>query len=142
MSQAVDLNYRPVELVGRDGGTIKITAAALLGSDTSRRAEHNHNEDYQRRGARCSACRWFSVYLYVTRDGEYVVHTVGDTVVPSEKRLSRVTRTGSPFAVIEALTVRRPNEEPYLTPQSQRALAEAAELDEGIREAYINRAVA
>lgn len=141
MSQTTGLRYRSIELTGRDGDVLRVRAAPV-GVGTSRRDAHNHTDEYAARGVRCSACRWFEVAIYVTETGSYVVHTVGQSVVPGEQRLSRVTTTDSPFAVVEALTVRRPNAEPYLTPQSQRALAEAAELDEGLREAYVNRAVA
>lgn len=144
MSQTARLDYKPITLTSRDGEVVKIRGY-LAGSATSSRDVHNHDLNvvrWSKRGERCSACRWFTVDLYLTSDGGYVVHTVGETIVPGEQRLSRVTKTGSPFAVIEAMTVRRPNQEPYLTPQSQRVLAEAAELDDGIREAYVNRAVA
>lgn len=143
MSQTA-LNYERIELSGRDGETL-VVDGHLAGSATSARETHNHDlrrDKFAPRGVRCSACRWFSVDLYLTRSGGYVVHTVGDTIVPGERRLSRVTETDSPFAVVEALTVRRPDQEPYLTPQALRALAEAADLDDGLAEAYVNRAVA
>lgn len=144
MSQTAGVAYERIELSGRDDETI-VVDGYLAGSATSARDQHSHDlrrDRYSPRGVRCSACRWFTVDLYLVRGGGYVVHTVGGTIVPGERRLSRVTETRSAFAVVEALTVRQPNQEPYLTPQALRALAEAAELDEGLLEAYVNRAVA
>jgi hypothetical protein len=81
------------------------------------------------------------VHIYVTAAGTYVVHTVGESVVPGETRLSRISPTPSAYEVIELLTVRRREQEPFIAAQSSRALAQAAELDDGLRDAYINRAV-
>lgn len=155
--------YELVSLTGRDGEPFTFTGR-LLGAGSSRRDDHMHDllrDRYAPRRIRCSACRWFEVAIYVravdtaidletdpptlsrvpAEDGDYVVHTVGATVVPGEQRLSRISVTESPFEVIELLTVRRHGQDPFLTAQSSRALAQAAELDDGIREAYINRAV-
>lgn len=152
---------RQFELRGRDGDEVRFTGQ-LLGFGTSRRDNHNH---YPRRfaakGEKCSACRWLEVYLYRRYADEevdlaatpptlakitpvptdYVVHTVGATDVPGEHRLSRISFTTSAFEVLELLTVRRPGDEPFVAAQASRALAQAASLDRGIRDAYINRAV-
>lgn len=143
MKNVANLDFHTIELVGRDGRTSRY-AAALLGDASSRRDEHTHDRErdpYVPPGGRCSACRWFEVDIYRTDAGTYVVHTVGASVVPGERRRSRVTETTSAYEVIELLTVRPYGKEPFITAQSAGALAQAAELDDDVRDAYINRAV-
>lgn len=148
------LNVQQFTLVGRNGAEHRFTGQ-LLGAGTSHQTHHYHNNQFARRGEKCSACRWFEVAIYRrTADAkghvpvgadhgfDYVVHTVGATIVPGEQRLSRVEYTTSSFEVVELLTIRPNDREPYMMTQSARALARAAELDDGIREAYVNRAVA
>lgn len=162
MSKLSKLTYQDIELAGRDGETVRFTGVPI-GRSSSHRTEHMHRGPHAPRGTRCSACRWFELTIYrrvktlpetdivyfpglefvdsARETYDYVVHTVGESTMPGETRLSRVSTTASPFEVIEFLTVRKPHEEPFMTAQSARALAQAAELDEGLREAYINRAV-
>jgi hypothetical protein len=138
-----DYNMKQIDLLGRDGEPFSFTGAKL-GHGSSARNHHNHNtsiDEFAPQRYRCSGCRWFEVDIYLTAEDRYVVHTTGVSVVPGESRLSRISVTESPFEVIELLTVRKKNEEPFITTQSARALAQAAEVDDGIREAYINRAV-
>jgi hypothetical protein len=86
--------------------------------------------------------RWQEVSLYRTADGRYVVHTRGCTRVPGETTRARVIFADSPFTVIELLTVRhRLSRELFLPRPAQFALADAAQTDDGIRDAYVNRAV-
>lgn len=154
-----------IELLGRDNDPF-VFHGKLLGAGSSLRDEHVHDrarDRYAPRGVRCSACRWFEVAIYRRyftegidletdpkspkiypidpEPGDYVVHTVGASIVPNENRLSRISSTDSAFEVVELLTVRRQNQEPWIPSQSSRALARAAETDDGIRDAYINRAV-
>jgi hypothetical protein len=145
-----------VTLNGRDGTPHRFTGYAL-GLATSRADQHTHREPYAAPGTKCSACRWFAVGIYrvfdafVLTDGDvpvrrptprgYVVQTVGESVVPGEQRLARVEETSSAYEVVELLTVRRRGAEPFITPQSLRALARAAQLDDDVRDAYVNRAV-
>jgi len=142
---------RTVRLAGRDGQEYSFTGYAL-GVATSRADQHTHSTRYAAPGDKCSACRWFSVGIYrvfaePTGSGErlkprgYVVQTVGESVIPGEQRLARVEETPSAYDVLELLTVRRRGAEPFITSQSLRALAQAARLDEDMRDAYINRAV-
>lgn len=164
MSQNLKLNLQKIELSGRDGEPFDFLGAPL-GVGSSRRDSHLHDRDderYARKGRRCSACRWFEVAIYrrFTDDEidlsttpptlkkliepeafDYVIHTVGASAVPGEARLSRVSVTDSAFEVVELLTVRRGDDPPWIPAQSARALARAAELDDGLREAYVNRAV-
>lgn len=139
------LNLQQFEITGRDGKLHRFTGR-LLGAATSRVNDHNHATTFAPRGDKCSACRWFEVAVYRFRasndvhDG-YVVHTVGGSVVPGEQRLSRVEYTDSAFEVIELLTIRPSNRKPFMMSQSARALAQASDHDDDLRDAYINRAV-
>lgn len=92
--------------------------------------------------------RWFEVAIYVDEDGEYVVHTTGRTTHESETDRYRIVRTRSAFDVIELLTVRRVSQReahatkgrataPYVPVASLRALAQSADRDAKIREAYL-----
>lgn len=125
----------------------------VLGLASGQRGYHlPHRGDHAEPGQRCGACRWTEVTIYSRHDPDpavgsaritYVVHTVGRSAVPGEVDLPRVVETSSPYEVVEALTVRRagPNGEVFMPPQHLRALAAAAQWDDGIRDAYINRAV-
>ena len=163
--QKTPTELQRIELIGRDGETFGFLGKPL-GVGSSRQDDHRHDvarDRYAPRGVRCSACRWFEVAIYrryVTEGidletdpkrpriypvdpepGDYVVHTIGASIVPGETRLSRITPTDSPFEVIELLTVRKRDDDPWIPAQSARALAHAAEFDDGLREAYVNRAV-
>lgn len=83
--------------------------------------------------------RWFEVDIYRTRN-DYVVYTQGKTRVAGEVTFVRVARTTSAFEILELLTVQH-NGKIYLPRQSSRALSQAAQWDDDIRDAYINRAV-
>lgn len=157
-------NLKRYTLAGRDDETLDFVGV-LLGRDTSFQDQHTHHpRRHAAKKEKCSACRWFEVAIYqrYTTEGidlttdpahpriypldkpvaeDYVVHTVGASAVPGEQRLSRIAVTESGFEMVELLTVRKLNEEPFITAQSSRALAQAASRDENIRDAYINRAV-
>lgn len=135
-------------------GTVKTFAGRLLGTATSQQTGHRDHPglEFAPKGVRCAACRWLTVDIYreyKSRDSEgfygpaigYVVHTTGPSDVPGEYDYERFNRVASGFEVVEALTVRKPSET-FLPPQHARALAQAAGLDDGIAEAYVNRAVA
>lgn len=116
---------------------------------SSRRHEHGPHypaTPYAAKRERCSACRWFEIYLYVvpggTEDGQpdYVAHTIGGSAVPGEYDLERVVRTSVAFDLVEQLTVRS-GATPYLPQPSARALAILADRDDAVFEAYTNRAV-
>lgn len=115
---------------------------------------------YQIDHGRCSRCRWFEARVVrvdaelVTDSkdpalehaeppsGRYLVLTYGRTRVPGEADKRRATWTDSGFEVVELLVQRDRSEKPFLPAASARVLAQAAEHDDGIREAYVNRAVA
>ena len=84
--------------------------------------------------------RWFEVEIYLDVNGEFVVYTVGRTLVPDETSRYRIARTRSAYKVVELLTVVN-NGKMYIPRQSSRALSEAAQFNDDIRDAYVNRAV-
>lgn len=125
----------------------------IIGAGTSETAHHNHAEDWLApspsplndgtaapRRRKCSACRWLETTLYRTDMGKYVVHTIGRSIVPGEIDYVRVTFTPSAYEMVEILTVKS-GREPYIPDPSARALAQAAEDDDRIQDAYVNRAV-
>lgn len=125
-----------------------VFAGRIIGASTSEAPGHNHAGDYlsptvateNGRRTKCSACRWLETTLYITDAGGYVVHTVGRSIVPGEQDYPRVTFTDSAYEVVELLTVKKSGE-PFIPLPSARALAQAADRDDAIQEAYVNRAV-
>lgn len=131
-----------VVLEGRDQERFTFTGR-LLGSGTSRNTHHSdHRDEFARRGERCSACRWFEVYIYRRSPNGYVVQTIGESVVPGEVRLSRIVETTNAYEIVELLTVRKRNTDPYIPPQSLRVLAQAAQYDDDVRDVYLDVAAA
>jgi hypothetical protein len=122
-----------------------------IGWASSERQTHSpHAEEFAAKGEKCSACRWFEVAIYLPdKTEDYILHTIGRTRVPSENDWGRVRETVSAYELIELLTVRpRPRAgfedvegRKFLPEASARVLAQAAEFDEGIKEAYVARKV-
>lgn len=112
-----------------------------IGTASSKYDTHNHDADRPVNGQRCSACRWQEVRLFKRATGDYAVYTVGRSVVPGEKDFIKYRTTTSAFEVIELLTVRN-GSNTFLPVPAARALAQAAQHDDDIRDAYVNRAVA
>lgn len=85
--------------------------------------------------------RWFEVDLYRRNDdGRFVVYTRGMSRLSDEVPRIRLIVTSSAFEIIELLTVHH-NDKTYIPRQSARALAQAAQWDDDVRDAYVNRAV-
>lgn len=118
---------------------------------------HGHASEFAVRGERCSACRWTEITIYRVPDnvlaaaqveqwiggplGKYLVVSSGRSVVPGERTFVNATWTNSPYEVIEILIQRR-GTRVTLSTTAARALAAAAEFDDGLNDAYVNRAVA
>ena len=157
------LRFGPVTLHRHDERTGDVIETlefqgVIIGSASSEHDNHrgHPNTNWAPRRVKCSACRWLEVTIFLCRDGDpktddeltysYVVQTVGLSNVPGEVDFERLWKTSSAFEVVELLTVRRSQTngttETFIPPQHARALAQAATLDEDIREAYVNRAVA
>jgi hypothetical protein len=131
----------------------------IIGSASSEKDTHigHPSTAYAPKHVKCSACRWLEVTIYSRRHRasikedvftfDYVIYTVGNSDVPNEVDFIRLYQTTSAFEVIELLTVRRFNRhtsksDAFIPPQHAQALAQAASVDDDIREAYVNRAVA
>lgn len=114
----------------------------LLGMASSQRPEHRHES-----GRSCSACRWTEVRIYRSTERNeddrfvYFVRTSGVSEVSGEVRFERVVETSSPYRVMEVLT-HRAGEKTSLPRISIEAMSEAAGYDSGLREAWLERAVA
>lgn len=118
----------------------------FLGVSSSYRDRHAHRPaiDYAAPRERCTACRWFEprIFRETSGDRRYLLHLAGRTVVPDERTRSRHQWLLSPHEVIENLTTRRVSaNEVFLSPPAARVLALAAEFDEDLEHAYVNRAV-
>ena len=134
-----------------EGGRPPVTIDAyLLGYASSQHETHDDRAhepgETAAKRVRCSACRWFEVQIYDVSDDEnsdesYLVYTVGRTIVEGETDRIRFVWTNSEHEIVSALVVRQGGV-PKLPVASDRALAQAAKLDEDIAYAYINRAVA
>jgi hypothetical protein len=88
----------------------------LLGRGTTETTDHRgHREDtFAQRGQRCSACRWFTceVYELTTGDGRYLVYTRGETRVPGEDVIPRVTFSSNALGVMQILIQKQPLSRP------------------------------
>ena len=122
-------------------------AGVLLGTATSEVDQHNHpdtdyvapgRDEYGRKN-KCGACRWLESTVYRTDGGKFVLHTVGRTIVPGEIDYGRIVDTSSAYELLELATVRAGK--PYLPAPTARALAQAADKDDDVRDAYVDRAV-
>lgn len=87
----------------------------LLGHATTESDRHrDHAEgEYAQKGSRCSACRWFTVDLFLddaTR--RYIVYTRGETRVPGEDPIPRVTFATEANGVLDILVQRQPINRP------------------------------
>lgn len=111
-------------LTNRDGSTLEF-AGKLLGHGTSFRDGKE---------------RWFEVDIYSHSEGGWIVHTQGRSVIDGERTLTRIVQTSSAFEIVELLTVNHGGRQ-FLPSQSARALAQAAQWDDDVRDAYVNRAV-
>lgn len=122
----------------------------VIGFASSHRELHRHpghqyaplTEAWRNRREHCTACRWFEVRIIRLYDrstgepAEYAVHTLGNSCIPDDELFVRYVMTSSPYEVVELLTKRR-GERVEIPGHSARALAGAAEHDEGIRRVYL-----
>ncbi len=84
--------------------------------------------------------RWTEITIYRTDSGKYVVHQIGRTLMRGEKDRSSVTVVLNPEDVAAALE-RRTNDstQPYLTNLAVEALSRAAQEDEELAGASVER---
>src|SRR5262249_37629594 len=113
----------------------------FIGLGSSEHGAHKfHAGEYAERGGRCGACRWFETRIFRLAQGGYLIYNVGATIVPGERDLVPVEQARGAHEVVELYTRRRDNRT-YLTAPSARALAQAAEFDEEMDDAWVNRVV-
>jgi len=125
--------------------------AQLIGYGSSRVEHHRDHVDggreFASKSQRCSACRWNEVRIFKFTSVEtgncshYLVHTLGLSIVPNEFTKCRTLWVSGGYEIVEVLTVRPRDGEVFLPGPAARALARAAELDESVRRAYVDRAV-
>ena len=132
----VDLSGRYTKLTG-----------TFLGAGTSYKPDHMYHkgQPYADKKQRCSRCRWIEVRLFSeTATDRYLLVTRGASAVPGETERVTCTLVHGPFQAVEAATTRReePGGEPFLIRPAAMALAQAAQHDKAVKEAYVNRAVA
>lgn len=87
----------------------------LLGRATTESDRHRNHPDntFAERGVRCSACRWFSIELYIVEETKrYLIYTRGDTRVPGEDPIPRVTFASDARGVLDMLIQRQPVDRP------------------------------
>lgn len=140
------------ELTRLDSTCSLLFHGALIGMITTQRPTHvcEFPHEYAARSLRCAGCRWFETRVFRLDDHDsrrldgarYVLHYVGRSIVPTEVNLPRHELAGGGHEVVEAYTVRRPNERPFITKPGARVLAQAAANDPDIEDAYVNRATA
>lgn len=141
--------WRDVE-VATPNGVIRFVGRTL-GHASSHEDFHTHDEfdengerRYARPGRRCSGCRWHEVTIYEADEDEgdarYLVVTRGPSIVPGERTFCRATWTDAATEVVELLVIRQGGQ-PTLPRSSARALAQAADLDDDLLDAYENRPV-
>lgn len=141
-----------------------VTYARFLGMGTSFAEAHSGhlNQRFVDRGTRCNACRWFETRVFrevtlprdadriedadpaAVRLGDYVLHSVGMSIVDGEVPYCKVDTTGSAFSVVELMTTRRVTDrgpEAFIAKPAAYALAEASGRDRDLADAYVNRAV-
>lgn len=120
----------------------------FLGFGSSHRETHINHEgtEFAPRGTPCSGCRWFESRIFRGADtGQYLLYTIGESIVDDEEPRYRANWVISPYEVIDLLTTFRPAEQAggqrqqSLSYAARRALAQAANFDEKMRDAYEGR---
>lgn len=81
--------------------------------------------------------RWFVVTIYRTDDGRYVVHGIGVSNVDGEEDRHWAAVCANADEVIDALRRDGDDGVRFIPRTSQYALEEAADVDEGLRAAYV-----
>lgn len=133
-------------------GTSITFRGTLLGMSTTKRTTHicDYPRAYASRTVRCGLCRWFETRVFRLVDEcveslqgmRYALHYVGRTIVPGEVNLPRYELVRSGHEVVEAYTVRKEGQAPFITKPGAKVLAQAAYADGEIEDAYVNRATA
>lgn len=145
--QAGELGEWPLP-VG-DAGEVLTVTGIFLGVGSSARSTHagHDGEDFAPTGVRCRACRWFEARIFrfgESADGDYVVYNVGQSIVPGETPRYTVRRVATADEVVNLLATRQTHggAQSSVSLPAEIVLSTASQHDHGIREAYVNRALA
>lgn len=117
----------------------------FLGLGSSHRDTHiNHGDgDHAPPRTSCSGCRWLESRIFRREDGWYLLYTIGESIVPGEEPRYRGEWMRSPYEIIDSLTTFRDDSSGQRVSQlsyaARRVLAQAAYLDEPMRDAYEGR---
>jgi hypothetical protein len=123
-----------------------LVVGRFLGMGSSHKPEHSHTGPVVQRG--CAACRWTETRVFSADGGDaprevplYLVVRRGATTADGERdRISFTWATGPYQAVAECMTRPRRGDgttgAPVLTRAAAAALAQAAAVDAGVREAW------
>lgn len=126
-------------------GALRVRASFIgMGSTRSdRHQDHNPGEyPVKTRGEKCNLCRWYETRVFRLGENDYVVHHVGRSIVPGEVDMPHHESAYSADEVIELYTVRKDDKDPFLTRPGARALSQAVQFDDELREARRRSAVA
>jgi hypothetical protein len=126
-------------ITGRDSRSVRFSGL-FLGLGSTHRPEHKGHDDepFAPRLTHCSTCRWTEIRIFRDRDRSlYVIVSRGASAVPGETDRVAVREAESAFETVEALAVFDERlGRPVLHPHARRALAQAAQRDAGLRDAY------
>lgn len=120
----------------------------FLGLGSSWRPRHQNHEgtEYAPPRTHCSTCRWTEIRIFgldpekTNALAEYLVVKRGASAVPDEQDFVEWEWLVTGDEVLEKLTTRR-GTDAFLTAPASRAASQAAEFDNGLRNAWRNRAV-
>jgi len=140
---AVDMPNSPNIVPTPDSTAFVTFEGTFLGFGTTRKPTHlRHHGAFAdpALGEKCNACRWSEIRIFYSKEDDiYLIHLSGISVASGESNRYRIERAVSALEVIEILTTNRQGEAARLSAPASRALAQAAEFDEDLREAYGER---
>ena len=128
--------------------TVESFHGQFLGIGSSHRDTHINHPDtrFAPRGTPCSGCRWFESRIFINAErSHFLLYTVGASIVDGEEPRYRAEWVVSAYEIIDLLTTFRPSEQPggqrqqSLSYAARRALAQAANFDDRMRDAYEGR---
>jgi hypothetical protein len=86
--------------------------------------------------------RWIELALYITTAGTYILEGIGHTLMKNEHKRTWAQIADEPEGIIDRLYLYNDLGAKYIPRTSRRLLQEAAERDDGIKQAYLVERVA
>jgi hypothetical protein len=132
------------DVTDRDGKH-HLLRGLFLGMGSTYRPEHKNHPTTPSAPPRvhCSTCRWTELRLFLLADGKIAVVRCGASNVEGERDLVSVELVETPFELVESLVTKdRRTGQSSLPMPARRALAQAANHDASLRDAYIHSPVA